>query len=86
MSTAKQDYTPSPPSSPPLQPRRQPSKTQPVGKTWEEKQKLKEQERKSEIIMDMTRVKKESVKVHHPSLRVKVKIKDTENVKPERNI
>jgi len=36
--------------------------------------------------MDMTRVKKETIKVHHPSLCVKVKIKQTENVKPERNI
>jgi len=83
MSTAKQDYTPSPPSSPPLQPRRQPSKTQRVGKTWEEKPMRKEQERESEIIMDMTRVTKGSVKVHHPSLCVKVKIQQSENVKPE---
>ena len=36
--------------------------------------------------MDMTRVKNETIKVHHPPLRVKVKIKQTENAKPERNI
>ena len=90
MSTAIRDYTPSPQSSPPLPPRRQPSKTQCVEKSWKEIQKvnkpLEERELELETMMDMTRVKKEKIKVRHLTLRVRVRRKQTETVNPERNI
>ena len=90
MSTALRNYTPSPESSLPLPPRRQPSKTQCVEKTWKEIQKvnkpLEEYELELETKMDMTRVKTGKIKVGHLSLRVKVRRNQTENVNPEQNI
>ena len=87
MSTAIRDYTPSPQSSGPLPPQRQPSKTQRIKKTWKEIQKvnkpLEEWELELETMMDMTRVKKEKIKVRHLSLRIKVRRKQTENINPE---
>jgi len=90
MSTAIQDYTPSPQSTPRLPPQRQPSKTQSVEMTWKEIQKvnkpLEELELELETMMDMTRVKEEKIKVCHLTLRVRVRRKQTETVNPERNI